>query len=328
MPPKQRYRAAELPAAWTSSVPVFPQPAGPPASAHPVVCACQPSCTRVFTSALSIGSLTRRSTVRRLMPNWRAIVSSVAPASISASTRRCPPGGHSSRPGSSTAFSAGACGFYRLGGEVPHRFPSAGFGLLPSWGQCGTPDVPWVKSQAQQITVPAHGSVNVTLTLDTTVLSQPGDFAAQVTLDPSGTPYTVTPSPVTLHATPPARWSQVTGTVTLKPCIGAAGPADHASVEIGSGAGGAAVRTDVNGHYSYWAGWPSVTLPLLFAKNGYLIQQHAAELRAGGTATVNVTLTPIRSCTCVRMERGHKPRSPSSRGVSSRRSKRSRPRRA
>lgn len=191
---------------------------------------------------------------------------------------------------------SGACGFYRLGGASTFFFANE-FAVLPGWDQCGTPGVPWLSAPQAQVTVPAHSSVTVTLTLGTTALSQPGDFAAQVTLNPSGLQYSVKPSPVTLHATPPAGWSQVTGTVTARPCIGAAGPADHATVEVPAGERGSVpVLTDASGHYGYWASWRD-SPSLLFAKNGYLVQQQTARVRPGGTTTVNVTLSPVKSCT-------------------------------
>lgn len=200
---------------------------------------------------------------------------------------------------------AAACGFYRLGGYTTNTFgePFAAdtLDLLSGYDQCGATDIPWLSEDTDHITVPAHGSATVTVTFDAAKVDQPGDYQAELALDPNDTPYHIADIPVTLHAAASNGLSHITGTLSLAPtiCGDPVTAADHASVQInpsGVRGDGPAVWTDENGHYSFWLDGKGGPVTLIFQKNGYQLEEHVTNLNANATTTVNTTLKPQKGC--------------------------------
>jgi N-acetylneuraminic acid mutarotase len=182
----------------------------------------------------------------------------------------------------------GACGFYILGGNEG----SNAFDQLSGYGECSA-GVPWLSASASTVTIPAHSSVTVTLTLNAAAadITQPGTYTAQLNIS-TNTPYEVTPVTVTMTATPPPTWAQVTGTVKAADCQGNSDVVSDATVQIDTAAGDHTLKTDAHGQYSLWLPASDGPLSVIVAANGYLAQATTVAIAAGKTSTYNATLKP------------------------------------
>ncbi len=105
-----------------------------------------------------------------------------------------------------TYRSTGACGFFQIGGNTADysSVPLAGVQVLPGHTDCtDAAEVPWLSTSATTLTVPAHGSVHITVTLHTSGASTtpPGTDRAQLVFI-TDTPYLVPAVNVTMTVTP------------------------------------------------------------------------------------------------------------------------------
>ncbi|MGH9188196.1 MAG: carboxypeptidase regulatory-like domain-containing protein, partial [Acidimicrobiales bacterium] len=143
--------------------------------------------------------------------------------------------------------SAGACGFYKIGGSIGGFTPNPASEVLPGFDQCGAPsDVPWLSLDPVTGTVPAGESVDVIVTLDASVVEvdQPGTYTASITVK-EDTPHAVEPVPVTMEVIPPPTWGKLEGTVSgLGRCDAEGGPLAGATVEVDGVSKDFALETD------------------------------------------------------------------------------------
>ena len=149
-----------------------------------------------------------------------------------------------------TTYRAGsACGFYRLGGALGFFDPIPDVELYPGLTDCDSVDVPWLSEDPTEGTVPQGGSVPVTVTFDTTVLNQPGDYFAHLKIK-ENTPTDVPDVGVTLHVPLPAGWGWIEGTVNgLGRCDDPTGPLEGATVFVDTAGVDWPLTTDSNGFY-------------------------------------------------------------------------------
>lgn len=157
-------------------------------------------------------------------------------------------------------------------------------------------DIPWLSLTPTTGTVPANGSVEVTLTFDVADMTQAGDYAGELLI--TTTPeHTVPAIPVTLHIL------AVESPGTLQGQISATGKCDQneaplaeATVKVFSA--GALVQTattDAEGNYSFEL--PAGTYTLEASKTGYITQTIAdIELSAGSIVFQNMTLRMDAPC--------------------------------
>lgn len=193
---------------------------------------------------------------------------------------------------------AAACGFYRFGGiSADNGATSTDFERLAGYDTCPPADVPAWLAAPTWVTVPAHQSVTVTLTVDGTAIAQPGTLAARLVAVSTDTPYAPAPAAVTVRATPPDGWGAISGQVTAAATCGRpAAPLDHATVQFDTGHGGHTVRSDGNGRYTLWLPEEDRGVTVLVAKDGFASRLLAARVRGGQIDTVDVVLAAHPAC--------------------------------
>ncbi|MGH3384326.1 MAG: hypothetical protein ACRDO1_07095 [Nocardioidaceae bacterium] len=92
------------------------------------------------------------------------------------------------------------CGLHRIGGSVRSGFvPANSTELLPTYGACGSEDVPWLSLDRRSLTLAPGKSVKVTMRLDAESI-EPGTHEAAVWVK-EDTPYLIAPIAVTMRAT-------------------------------------------------------------------------------------------------------------------------------
>jgi hypothetical protein len=190
-----------------------------------------------------------------------------------------------------------ACGFYKVGGSTGGFNAIRGAEVLPGFDDCvSDADVAWLSTSPTTFTVAPGARVQVTVTLNAAaaVVTQPGDYMAQLTVT-TNTPYTVAPVPVTMTATPPTSWGKITGKVTGQGCSGAV-PIAGATVQIDTWAAHYTLITDAEGSYGYWLDRRHNPLTLIVAKDGWQPQTKRVRITAGQVTTVDWTLQPARPC--------------------------------
>ena len=189
-----------------------------------------------------------------------------------------------------------ACGLAKVGGEYtfPGGQPEPFSELFPGYDQC-TPEVNWLSESKTDLDLAAGQSASITVTIDSSVLTQPGDYAASLWID-TDTPYQSRPIGITTQVLPPTSWGKATGTVSDS-ATGA--PIGGASVVIctmydkGSGACGPVtytLRSDLSGQFQLWLDRGYSPVQISAAKDGYRPVATIVKVTAGATATVNFSL--------------------------------------
>jgi hypothetical protein len=193
------------------------------------------------------------------------------------------------------ALGGGSCGMYQIGGATSPSTPTPYAEVLPGYDQCGGASIPWLSASSSTFTLNPGQSQTVAVTLDSSTLSQPGSYTAQLGVD-TNTPYQFQAINITLQANPPATWSKVEGTVTD---AGTGDPMPGATVEIctqydkSTGTCGVVsytLTTDSNGNYQLWLNRGYNPLQIIAAMNGYAPASKLATLTKGVTTTVNFAL--------------------------------------
>ena len=170
--------------------------------------------------------------------------------------------------------------------------------VLPGFDECGGDgDVAWLSESPTTFTVAPGARVQVTVTFDAAadVVTQPGDYMAQLTLT-TDTPYSVGPVPATMTVTPPKTWGKITGTVRGASCASGPVPLAGATVQIDTWAAHYTLFTDANGGYALWLDKRNNPLTLIVAKDGWQPQTKNVKITAGATLTVDWSLLPARPC--------------------------------
>jgi hypothetical protein len=193
---------------------------------------------------------------------------------------------------SSDYRTAGALGFYKLGGNsASTNAPSQDAEMLPGYDQGGSVDVTWLSENPTKLTLAPGKSAAVTVSLDAGVdaITQPGTYGASITSQ-TDTPYMVKPIDVSLTVKPPATWGKVTGTVTGVDSKGNSTPIVGATVEIDSWATSYTLKTDKDGQYALWLDNRNNPLQMIVAKDGYKPQVKTVKVVKGKTVTTNFAL--------------------------------------
>ncbi|WP_307795605.1 carboxypeptidase regulatory-like domain-containing protein [Actinacidiphila acididurans] len=193
-----------------------------------------------------------------------------------------------------TYQSAGAAGFYKLGGTSGTLAAVTTVEQLPGWDQQEPSDVDWLSESAQQVTLRPGQSRTITVTLDSSLpdFTQPGTYEASL-LFTSDTPYAIPSVPVRLTVAQPAGWGQITGTVLGAGSSGTQ-PIAGATVEVYE-AGGAThtLTTAADGTYALWLDSAGSPLTVIVAKDGYQPAFSTVTVVPGQTVTTDFTLKKV-----------------------------------
>ncbi|MGI5518355.1 carboxypeptidase regulatory-like domain-containing protein [Streptomyces sp. CA-106131] len=202
------------------------------------------------------------------------------------------------------AGGTGGCGLIQVGSApLP---PASGIGpltgtraasTLPGYDQCDDDHTPWMSESATSINLAAGQSVTVTVTADSSKVSQPGSYAAQLTFT-TDAPYARSSRlAATLQATPPKTWGKVSGTVTD---AATKAPLAGATVQICTmyhagkcGQVSYTLKTDAHGRYQMWLDKGYNPLFITVTTNGYQPKSQQVRITAGGTAVADFALAAI-----------------------------------
>jgi N-acetylneuraminic acid mutarotase len=185
------------------------------------------------------------------------------------------------------------CGIYQVGGDSAAG-PSQLVQYLPGYDQCGSA-VAWLSANQSTLTLTPGQKATVTVTADSSTVTQPGTYRADLTLD-DNSPY-ATPAPVTVALTvnPPKTWGEIAGTVTDSsgnPIAGAT-VAICTMYDTQTGTCGPVtytLQTNGSGGYQLWLDKGFSPLEVIAAKDGYTPILKIAKLTAGNTTTVAFVL--------------------------------------
>jgi hypothetical protein len=188
-------------------------------------------------------------------------------------------------------FSVGACGFYAIGGSADQTYAEQ----LPGYGDCGGDT--WLSASPSATTIAPGQSATITVTLNAAdpSVTRPGSYTATLELA-NDTPYGTQSVPVTLTATPPASWGQVSGTVEGATCKGTTTPVVGATVQVSGAHGTWELTADTSGNYGLWLDASNDPVTLIVSAPGYQSQAAVVTVTAGATTTRNFTLSPTSSC--------------------------------
>jgi len=186
-------------------------------------------------------------------------------------------------------------GYYLVGGAISGWTPRQEVHLLPGYDADGAGEVPWLGASASTVTLKPGQHATLTVTLDPTRVEQPGTYQGAVEIRTDG-PYHVSDIPVTLTATAPASWAELSGTVSGLACTGVASPLYGAQLEIDGTNASSARRTDTQGRYNLWVNSAASPLTVLASKDGYRPAATSLTLTAGQHATADFSLKPTASC--------------------------------
>ena len=193
----------------------------------------------------------------------------------------------------------GSCGLYKIGGSTGGFNPQPFAEVLPGYDQCGgAADVTWLSENSTEFDVAPGQTVTVTVTMDSSVVSQPGDYLAKLAVS-TDTPYSVTPVDVTMHVTSPKSWGKIRGTVTS---AATGNPIAGVTVQICTnydadkgdcGPVAFTLKTDNSGYYQLWLDKAYSPLEVIAAKDGYQPQMKVSRIKAGATTTTNFVLKKV-----------------------------------
>lgn len=191
---------------------------------------------------------------------------------------------------------AGACGYYKVGGSTGGFSPSPGSEVHPEWSNCEAPatDVPWLSLDTTSFTLAPGESITVTVTLDSSAVEQdqPGTHTAAIRIG-HNTPYPVDPVAVSMTVKAPLTWGKVEGTVTSVSCSGAEAPLANAIVQINTRTDQITLITDRNGEYAYWLPVLSNPVQLIVAGSWHVPQTRTVIVLPGRATEANFALAAI-----------------------------------
>jgi N-acetylneuraminic acid mutarotase len=190
-----------------------------------------------------------------------------------------------------------ACGIYKVGGSPGSFNPVQAAETLPGYDQCGG-SVTWMSQNKTEFDLAPGQTVSVHVTTDSSVVSQPGTYKAQLTVD-TNSPYRgALPVGVTMQVTPPKTWGKVAGTVTGstgKPIIDAT-VAICTMYDTQTGTCGPVtytVKTGAGGAYQLWLNKRFNPLEIIAAKDGYTPVMKITRIRKGATTTARFALVEV-----------------------------------
>jgi N-acetylneuraminic acid mutarotase len=205
-------------------------------------------------------------------------------------------------PDSSSSLyrSAATCGIYQIGGDS-QAGTTQQVQYLPGYDQCGS-SVAWLSTDQSTLALAPGQTASVTVTTDSSTVSQPGTYQAELTVD-DDSPYPATaPVAVTMVVNPPKAWAEISGTVSDASGAPIAGAtvAICTMYESKTGTCGPVtytLQTDANGHYQLWLDKGFSPLEVIAADNGYTPAMKIAKLTAGTTTTVAFSLSSASAVT-------------------------------
>ena len=187
--------------------------------------------------------------------------------------------------------SAGAVGFYTVGGAQIGVGPISTTEVLPGYDEGPSSDVPWLSESPTTLTIAPGASASFTATLDAAdpSITQPGVYTASLDLA-ANTPYSIASIPVSLTVKPPSTWGKITGIVEYTNSAGNLVPLAGATVQIDTWAATYTLHTDANGAYGLWLDTRNNPLTVIAAQNGYQPAVKTVTVKAGKTVTTSFTL--------------------------------------
>jgi N-acetylneuraminic acid mutarotase len=189
----------------------------------------------------------------------------------------------------------GSCGLYQIGGSTGGFSPTPNADVLPGYNQCGSENIPWLSTSSSKFTLNPGQSLTVGVTMDSSQVSQPGTYTAQLGVE-TNTPYSFSPINITMQANPPSTWSKVMGTVTD---ASTGDPLAGATIQICTqystktgtcGSVSYTLTTDSNGDYQLWLNRGYNPLQIIAAMANYQPVSKIAKLISGVPTTVNFAL--------------------------------------
>lgn len=182
------------------------------------------------------------------------------------------------------------CGFFRIGGSAGGFVPDAANMVLPGFDRCGTPvDVPWLRERPRTMTLAPGQTRTVTVTFDSSKVTQPGRYTAQIAFD-QDTPYSVDPVAVRMVVNPPPSWGKLLGIVRGRSCSNVVAPLPGATVQVNGFRYGQTLRTTADGRYAIWIDSNVGQLQMIVAKDGYIPQVRDSRVLPAQVTRENFTL--------------------------------------
>jgi N-acetylneuraminic acid mutarotase len=185
---------------------------------------------------------------------------------------------------------ASAPGWYVVGGSNAYNVPLPFALKLPGFDQPHG-GVSWLSANPKQVTIGAHQTATITLTLDASAMGSAdlGSHYAKL-LGDNDTPYGSISLPVTMTVIPPGDYGLLTGTVTAH---GTGASVAGALVDIHTSNGDTTVRTGADGSYQLWLPTADNPVAVTVTATGYHTETADAAVHGGGHAVaVNFTLPP------------------------------------
>ncbi|OLF08742.1 hypothetical protein BLA60_22285 [Actinophytocola xinjiangensis] len=150
-------------------------------------------------------------------------------------------------------------------------------------------DLRWLGVAPEAVTIAPGDSVEVTVTMDSAQIDQPGTYTGRIRLS-EDTPYAGPSVGATMTVSPPAKWGKVLGAVTGTSCAGATAPLADATVQIDWWSGYRTLYTDAAGGYAYWLDTRGNPYTVVVAKDGYRPLVKTLRITKGKAVTLDVAL--------------------------------------
>ncbi|MFI8003527.1 carboxypeptidase regulatory-like domain-containing protein [Streptomyces sp. NPDC086010] len=179
------------------------------------------------------------------------------------------------------------CGLLDIGGQDnPTGTTTTGAAILTGTDQCAGDDVRWLSTSATKVTLAPGRSAKVRVTADARTLTAPGGYAAALSMI-DNSPYRNAPVPVTLKATAPSSYTEITGTVTG----GSRTKLPGAKITLSRG-GKQLVTTTTNaeGVYRVWVKSAADKTTVTATNDGYAPSSQEVKTVGGGRATADFAL--------------------------------------
>ncbi|MPZ54091.1 MAG: S8 family serine peptidase, partial [Acidimicrobiia bacterium] len=188
--------------------------------------------------------------------------------------------------------SAGACGFYKIGGSISNFNADPASEHLPGFDQCGSGDAPWLSQDPTEGTLAPGESTTVTVTYDASVdeVDTPGVYHANILVS-DDTPHSVPAVPVEMTVNAPANWGKIDVNVEgLEHCDAPGSPLAGASVDINGTSG----TTDGDGYYFNWIEQGTYTVAV--SADGFVSDSGEVTVVAGEIVAIDFSLRPVLPC--------------------------------
>ncbi len=167
-----------------------------------------------------------------------------------------------------------------------------------SFATGGSADVPWLMENPVAGSVPATGSIPVTVNFDAAYVDQPGKYTAELIVK-NDTPYGKFSVPVTMTVSAPQSWGKLTGTVTgLGVCDADPALLAEAEVLVESVTTGQTwlVKTGLDGVYHLWLDQGHSPLIVTVTAPDYYGQATGVIVAQGQTTVVDFDLRLLKPC--------------------------------